>query len=84
MTGNNVRNAITCPMHDGADTSVTDSRGTRYRGYDAVRRRRKCARCGYAWTTYELSAGGLERLLDKQKIALTDIMETAKEGLTGE
>ena len=78
------RNSITCPLHPGIDTDVTDSRGTHLRGMESVRRRRKCSKCGYSWTTYELSAGDIEKMTGKTDDALSDIMKIARDALAGE
>ena len=54
------------------------------RGMESVRRRRKCSKCGYSWTTYELSAGDIEKMTGKTDDALSDIMKIARDALAGE
>jgi transcriptional repressor NrdR len=54
---------LPCPACAGQDSVVLDSRAA----HQAIRRRRRCVKCGHRWTTYEM--GGevfkeLHKMLD--------------------
>jgi hypothetical protein len=46
-----------CPQCDGTAVSVVDSRRSRLREQDTIRRRRQCDECAHRWTTYEFHIG---------------------------
>lgn len=44
-----MRDGITCPACNWANSDVKDSRPTE----NSIRRRRRCQQCSHRWTTYE-------------------------------
>lgn len=54
---------MNCPKCGWTCTRVVDSRDNDESG--TVYRRRKCAMCGYRYTTYELTLGQIEKVSDK-------------------
>lgn len=58
--------AAVCP-ECGGEVCVTDSRTTETFGPALTRRRRKCVKCGYIFTTIEVSALVLEALISSHQ-----------------
>ena len=60
-----------CPICSSNDIKVIDSRQNKCETIKLIRRRRQCRRCGYRYTTYELTEECLQQLVmikfDKKK-----------------
>ena len=57
---------VRCPKCSRNAVYTTDSRRTSVMGEDAVRRRRRC-KCGYRWSTYEVSIDTVKYFLEAAK-----------------
>jgi transcriptional regulator NrdR family protein len=57
---------VRCPKCSRNTVFTSDSRRTSVMGEDAVRRRRRC-KCGYRWSTYEVSADSMKYFLEAAK-----------------
>lgn len=57
--------AFTCttPLCEGHETKVVDSRPNEF----GIRRRRRCEGCGARFTTYEMDADEVERVIEARK-----------------
>ena len=80
MTGFTVDAGFRCPHCEGR-MHVTDSRQSKYRGRDSIRRRRRCKKCGYALTTFETISSGNEKQVDARLGAVVLSLRRAHEAI---
>jgi transcriptional regulator NrdR family protein len=64
--------SITCPECGGKRVATVDSRKSSYRDMPAIRRRRLC-KCGYRWTTYEMSSEDLQKIENFENLTMAQI-----------